>query len=71
MALHVESVSLIRENVTADKFGNHLLALEMPGVRSVSLLMVARAKNDAAPIWDAPAGGESTVIIEDSGGWED
>lgn len=72
MSLAIQSVSLIRQNVTPTQQSTDLYALQMSGVRSISLVRVGlRAQNDEAPIWDAPTGGGSTVIIEDGPIWED
>ena len=67
MALAVQSISLVRENVTSSFSSTNGLALKMPGAQSLSLVLVARAKNDTSPIYDAAAGGG--VILEEQTEW--
>jgi len=72
MSLSVQAISLIRQNVTSTLRSTDFFALAMPGVRSISLNLMSRAKNDEAPILDeTSAGGGSVVILDDVGQWED
>jgi len=64
MATTLQSISLVRENVPSTVRARRFIALEVPGLRSISMPLLSRGKNNEAPIWDAPSGG-STVIIED------